>query len=141
MTESDLEGSIRIESQPPGATVFVDGEKLTSVTPAKTVIPAGTYHLKFELDGYEPEETNVKVTSNEVTNVSVQLQIIPSHSKYGKNGSLIKSLKKHTILYAIVLLLLILLFFILVMRSLPYPPNVIKKKLSEADELLKLATE
>ena len=48
--------SVRIESQPPGATIWVDG-KAVARTPAKIYVARGhAQRISVQKDGYEPED-------------------------------------------------------------------------------------
>src|SRR5262245_59644132 len=44
---------LRIESQPPGASVVLDGEKLDEKTPTSVLVPRGTHVIELELDGWK----------------------------------------------------------------------------------------
>lgn len=63
LSQEEPAGTIRVTSQPGGAHIFIDGDEVPDRTPADlTGIPAGTYAVRAELDGYEvPEEVLVEV--------------------------------------------------------------------------------
>ena len=44
-------GTLMLSSDPPGATVLVDGRKMPQVTPAQISLPLGTYTVTLEKDG------------------------------------------------------------------------------------------
>lgn len=44
---------LRIESQPPGANVVLDGEKLEEKTPTSLLVPRGLHVIELELDGWK----------------------------------------------------------------------------------------
>jgi tetratricopeptide (TPR) repeat protein len=44
---------LRIESQPPGASVTLDGEKLAEKTPTSVLVPRGAHTIELELDGWK----------------------------------------------------------------------------------------
>ncbi|MEE2939573.1 MAG: PEGA domain-containing protein [Planctomycetota bacterium] len=46
---------IVLDSTPPGAVIFVDGESSGHSTPCNIQLPGATQVLEFRLDGYEPE--------------------------------------------------------------------------------------
>ncbi|MBV9436522.1 MAG: serine/threonine protein kinase, partial [Acidobacteria bacterium] len=50
-----------ITSSPLGARVIVDGKDTEQTTPATISVQPGTYHVRLELDGFEPVEHDVKV--------------------------------------------------------------------------------
>ena len=51
---------LMINSQPNGAKVFINGEKV-GITFLQKVLPAGKYHLRLEYPNYHPLETDVDV--------------------------------------------------------------------------------
>jgi len=61
-----------VESSPPGATVYLNGDELSGVTPMRvTGLRPGSYDLRLELDGYEvPPESSVDVRADEVNALS-----------------------------------------------------------------------
>ena len=55
-------GTIRVESQPPGAAITIDGQP-RGVTPAElSDVPMGSHEIKVELRGYAPSSQNVLVS-------------------------------------------------------------------------------
>jgi hypothetical protein len=44
---------LRIESQPPGASVTLDGVKLDEKTPTSVLVPRGAHTIELELDGWK----------------------------------------------------------------------------------------
>ena len=50
-----------LNSEPPGARIYIDGKDSGKTSPANIPIAPGRYHLRFELDGFEPAELNVTV--------------------------------------------------------------------------------
>jgi len=74
-SEEEATGSIRVNSTPSGATIYVDDEKAGSETP-RTIpgIEVGSHSVLVELEGYaRPEEKWVTVRVNEVTEVDFNL--------------------------------------------------------------------
>ena len=60
-------GGIRLESQPSGAEVWIDGE-FKNVTPCLISMPAGEYNVQLKINGYEDSaETPVSVTKGFVS--------------------------------------------------------------------------
>ena len=55
--------AIRLDSAPPGATIYIDRKELgaVGVTPWETKLLDGTYTLILELEGYEPAPRTVKI--------------------------------------------------------------------------------
>jgi len=70
---------VRIESQPSGATVYLDskdGEPLGQ-TPLTDKVPAGTHTLIVELDGYVSQVQDIKIRKNrKVQRIAVRLSKI-----------------------------------------------------------------
>ncbi len=56
---------IRINSEPPGATVFLNGKREGKETPAQFELSPGTHQLELELKGHEPFRKEIKVESRE----------------------------------------------------------------------------
>ena len=55
---------ILIDSNPPGAMVFIDGVRLDR-TPVSTFYPAGTYKIRLTSDNYEDIEETIEIKSPE----------------------------------------------------------------------------
>ena len=53
--------SLAIVSEPAGATVYVDGQVLDDVTPARVTLPAGTAQVwvRVTRDGFESDEREI----------------------------------------------------------------------------------
>lgn len=67
---------ISVETNPPGATVFLDRKDLGSVgtSPAQLGLKAGTYSIIVELAGYEPAEVNdIKIGIGDSRPIKVEL--------------------------------------------------------------------
>jgi serine/threonine-protein kinase len=50
-----------LNSQPPGARIYIDGKDSGKTSPANISVAPGRYRLRFELQGFEPAELNVTV--------------------------------------------------------------------------------
>jgi len=48
-----ITGTLMVTSEPPGATIVVNGKKLTQVTPAQLSLAPGSYNVTVEKDGKE----------------------------------------------------------------------------------------
>lgn len=59
--EEKNSGTIDVSATLPGATIFVDDQALTTVTPANITLPFGTYEIRTELDGFRSEPGNQTV--------------------------------------------------------------------------------
>jgi len=75
---------LRVESQPPGANVTLDGEKLDEKTPTSVLVPRGTHVIELELDGWKETrkyDAPGSGTSGEIVFVRSQAPAVtPSHS-------------------------------------------------------------
>lgn len=67
-----------VHTDPPGATIFVDRKDLgpRGEAPRALALPAGTYRVLVELDGYSPEERQVDAVTGKTTAVSFGLRPI-----------------------------------------------------------------
>ena len=66
-------GSIRAETRPPGAEVWLD-QRLVGETPASIPdVPAGAHRIEFRLDGYRPWTTTVDVAPETQARVAASL--------------------------------------------------------------------
>ena len=68
-------GSLAVNSDPPGAQVFVNGEPagMTPLTLAR--VPAGSRAVRIELEGYETWSTSARVVANQRTRVAGNLTL------------------------------------------------------------------
>jgi hypothetical protein len=68
-----LQLGIRIVSEPPGADVFINGDKQSGQTPVVLPLAAGTYNLVLTLPGYGRYSGSVQVKDNVQTELNAQL--------------------------------------------------------------------
>lgn len=71
--QSEIGGTLVINSNPAGATIFVGGEDTEAVTPAQFDAPEGTYAISLVLEGYQEWTTNASVQSGQTTTVNADL--------------------------------------------------------------------
>ncbi len=72
------EGTLRIESNPSGAQVMMNGT-IKGITPLTLQnLPAGAYDLSLELAGHTPVIQRTEINAGQVTNLSVTLLPIPT---------------------------------------------------------------
>jgi serine/threonine protein kinase len=64
---------LKVISDPPGATVFINGAKQSGQTPVVLPLAAGQYDIVMRLSGYSAYSSHVQVTDNVQTELSVQL--------------------------------------------------------------------
>jgi len=68
------EGTITIETVPPGARVYLPGNRLLGKTPLNNEkLPIGSYKLRIQRDGYEDREITVEITRDRTVSVSESL--------------------------------------------------------------------
>ena len=73
-TPAALVGELQINSEPPGASVLVEGRKM-GVTPLlMTDVEAGPQHITLRRDGYKDFTTTVEVTATKQHTVNGQLE-------------------------------------------------------------------
>ena len=63
---------LSIESDPPGAEVYIDGQ-FNGLTPRKKAVAPGTYLIRIEKRGMATEERTLVVEPSETAAVSVEL--------------------------------------------------------------------
>ncbi len=70
---------LTVSSDPPGATVYVDGVAVPGVTPLTATLPAGTEQvwLRLELDGYFDQERQVLASAGEARFVLPAVDVLP----------------------------------------------------------------
>jgi thermitase len=77
-------GSISIQSNPAGATIFLDGINTGSITPDTIPeITAGNHTIRCIKTGYSDQTQVIPVIANQTTNVHLMLEIVQS------NGSIL----------------------------------------------------
>ena len=78
---ADTFGSLLIESDPAGATVYVDG-RVAGQTPLKlTSAPTGVHRVRLELVGYLENSQLVTVTDGKETRLKTKLTAVPLQLK------------------------------------------------------------
>ena len=55
---------LMVNSKPPGASIFIDGKDSGHTSPAMLRLKPGKYHVRVELDGFDPVETDITVPEN-----------------------------------------------------------------------------
>ena len=74
-------GSIMVNSEPPSAEIYIDGDNI-GVTPAIiTQIFPGKYKVKIKMDGFDSWNQSVDVKANKETSLTAVLQ--------GRDGSIV----------------------------------------------------
>ena len=70
-----LVGSLSVESNPSGATIYLNGKPTANKTPHTFAdLKTGTYKIRLALDGYEDEIQNKNIQANVRTKAKIQLK-------------------------------------------------------------------
>ena len=78
------QGSLRIESQPSGAMVFVDGNRVGRTPKTLNGLPAGRVRIEARLDGYAPQEKIATVLGGQSVHVGLALTRPQAEAKPGR---------------------------------------------------------
>lgn len=68
-----LRGGVDVNSSPPGALVFIDGEAVGRTPFSSTTLDVGHHVIKLELTGYDQVVKTVQVRGNQTTSLDEQL--------------------------------------------------------------------
>jgi serine/threonine protein kinase len=66
-------GTLMITSDPPGATISLNGQATSKITPAQFNLPPGTYHVQLEKNGLQ-KSTSIDIKNGETTYQKIPLQ-------------------------------------------------------------------
>ena len=66
-----MAGTLAVTSQPPGATISLNGQARPEKTPAMLKLPVGQYRIRLTLEGKPPFEDSVEVKDQVITNIGV----------------------------------------------------------------------
>jgi serine/threonine-protein kinase len=85
ITAESHRGVVRIDSEPPGAAIWVDGERRTERTPATLEnMPLGaTYAVKLTLDGYAPFSQDVALSEDAIEGSIAATLERPTADRFG----------------------------------------------------------
>jgi len=78
---------LHITTHPPGADVFINGDKQSGQTPLTIPLASNTYNLVLRKQGYEPYSDSIKVTENAQTQVDIDLKEKGGHVAWAQVGS------------------------------------------------------
>jgi serine/threonine protein kinase len=68
-----LQGTLNIRTEPPGATVTLNGQKATEVTPAALTLAPGKYKIELEREGYQRYVDEVTVRDQVIGRLEITL--------------------------------------------------------------------
>lgn len=72
--DARVEVPVRIETNPPGARVFIDGSSVSlGVTPIEVVLPVGPRRIALQKEGYEPLSHELTLTARKKSTVNEEL--------------------------------------------------------------------
>ena len=71
-------GTINVISDPPDATIMVNGEQQIAKTPSSLSLAPGNYHIGVLKQGFEPYQGEVSVTPGQSARINATLQPIPA---------------------------------------------------------------
>jgi eukaryotic-like serine/threonine-protein kinase len=67
-----------INSTPPGASILIDGKNSGHTSPAVIPVKPGKYHVRLQLDGFQPAESDVTVTEHKAAMLNPKLKLAQS---------------------------------------------------------------
>jgi hypothetical protein len=77
-------GTLAVQSQPPRATIFLDGSPTGKLTPGRlTEVPPGSHRVELLLDGFRPWRGSASVREGHVENLLVSLRHLPAQEVGG----------------------------------------------------------
>ncbi len=65
-------GTLAVVTKPPGAAIYIDGERRPEKTPAMIKLPEGKYRIRLELPGYQPVEDEVEIRDQAIRTFRVE---------------------------------------------------------------------
>lgn len=69
-------GKIFVQSNTPGAAIFLNGTATGKITPDTVTAPAGNVSLRLEKEGYIPFSLSVVVFADSVTNLTLTMEVL-----------------------------------------------------------------
>jgi TolB-like protein len=72
-----LPGSLRLFSEPAGASVRVNGKEAGEAPVTLDTVSEGRYRVQFDLHGFQPFDREVEVRSGQQSEVKAALQVLP----------------------------------------------------------------
>jgi serine/threonine-protein kinase len=64
-------GKLSIRTNPPGATIYINGQQRPEKTPALLTLPAGRYQVAVALEGRSREEEEVELRDDALRNITI----------------------------------------------------------------------
>ncbi|HKR29239.1 MAG TPA: serine/threonine-protein kinase [Terriglobales bacterium] len=66
-------GWVDFVTVPPGASIFIEGQRANATTPAHNVFPPGNYSIELRLPGYKPLQRTLHVEEGQVSTIQESL--------------------------------------------------------------------
>jgi hypothetical protein len=77
---------VAVRTQPPGASVTVDGERVSGVTPLEVALdPAAEHRVAFSLEGHEPHEVRLEIGAHAPIDVVLEKPPPPGRVAVGSS--------------------------------------------------------
>ena len=77
-TDAETAAVVRVISEPPLATIFVNGQRYDEPTPTTLRLPPGQYSIVLRKPGFQAYDGVVQIQQDERTQLNVQLTPLPS---------------------------------------------------------------
>ena len=72
-----LPGSIRLESEPLGAVVYINGQNMGKTPYNLESIAQGYYDVEFRVENFKPFKQKIKVQSGQLSELKARMEVIP----------------------------------------------------------------
>ncbi|MDR3002449.1 MAG: PEGA domain-containing protein [Fibromonadaceae bacterium] len=76
VTLQSLPGSIRIESEPSEATVFINGQNMGKTPYNLASIAQGNYNIELQAENFKPFKQTVRVQSGQLSELNAKMEVI-----------------------------------------------------------------
>jgi len=73
-------GTLQVNSEPPGASVYVDGT-YRGTTPLTLTLPPGTHTVEVRKEGYQPVKRTIEVAPGEEKRITLTLPAVPQGTR------------------------------------------------------------
>jgi TolB-like protein len=77
MSLQSLPGSIRIESEPSGAEVVINGQKMGATPYSLDNIAQGGYNIELQAENFKPFRQTMKIQSGQLSELKAVMEVIP----------------------------------------------------------------
>jgi len=68
-------GWIKVDTDPPGVNIFINGKSITTAPTTLTDVPPGSYDITLKKDGYKDWNDTITVTAGNITEVNAELPV------------------------------------------------------------------